>query len=42
MIKAFKNITDQYKEIQIQVKLLNPLHPNINIHILHTALYTFT
>ena len=42
MIKAFKNITDQYKEIQIQVKLLNPLHLNINIHILHTALCTFT
>ena len=23
------------------IKLLNPLHPNISMHILHTVLYTF-
>ena len=30
-----------FKTMHLHIKQLNPLHPNINMHIPHTALHTF-
>ena len=30
-----------YKSEKVKRRKINPLHPNISMHILHTILYTF-
>ena len=38
--KVLKHLFDIHIYIS-HIYCLNPLHPNISLHILHTALYTF-
>ena len=44
MFSAWEGETERVSRLPKEYKegLFNPLHPNINIHILHTVLYTFT
>ena len=38
---ARHKVGEDLANVRSHIRVVNPLHPNISVHILHTVLYTF-